>query len=64
VKKQRSIPRIEGDAEGLTNIVTSDEIWIYGYDVQTKAKSLQWVSKTSPTPNKARQVRSNVKMML
>jgi hypothetical protein len=48
----------------LTNIVTGDETWIYGYDVQTKAKSSQWVSKTSPTPNKARQVRSNVKVML
>jgi hypothetical protein len=48
----------------LTNIVTGDETWIYGCDVQTKAKSSQWVSKTSPTPNKARQVRSNVKVML
>jgi hypothetical protein len=36
----------------LTNIVTGDETWIYSYDVQTKAKSSQWVSKTSPTPNK------------
>jgi len=48
----------------LTNIVTCDETWIYGYDVQTKAKASQLVSKTSPTPNKARQVRSNVKVML
>jgi hypothetical protein len=48
----------------LTNIVTGVETRIYGYDVQTKAKSSQWVSKTSPTPHKARQVRSNVKVML
>ena len=35
-----------------------------GYDVETKVQSSQWVSKTSQPPNKSRQVRSHVKVML
>jgi hypothetical protein len=41
-----------------------DETWVYGCDVETKAKSSQWVSKTSPRPKKARQTQSNVKVTL
>ena len=37
---------------------------MYGYDVETKVQSSQWVSKTSPLPKKARQVRSHIKVML
>jgi hypothetical protein len=29
----------------LRNIITGDETWVYGYDVETKAQSSQWVSK-------------------
>lgn len=35
-----------------------------GYDVETKAQSSQWRHSGSPRPKKARQVRSNVKVML
>ena len=53
------------EVENFVNcIITGDETWVYGYDVETKAQSSQWVSKTSPRPKKARQVRSNVKAML
>ena len=48
----------------LRNIITGDETWVYGYDVETKVRSSQRVSKTSPRPKKARQVRSHVKVML
>ena len=48
----------------LKNIITGDETWIYGYDVETKAQFLQWVSKTSPGPKKAQKVWCNVKVML
>jgi len=41
-----------------------DESWVYGYDPETKAQSSQWKSPESPRPKKARQSRSNVKVML
>jgi len=37
---------------------------VYGYDVEMKVQSSQWVSKMSLQPKKARQVRSHVMMML
>ena len=37
---------------------------MYGYNVETKVQSSQWVSKTSLRPKKSRQVRSHVKVML
>ena len=48
----------------LKTIITGDETWVYGYDVETKAQSSQWKTDTSPRPKKARQVKSNVKVML
>ena len=41
-----------GDDKFLKNIITGDETWVYGYDVETKVQSSQWVSKTSPQPKK------------
>jgi histone-lysine N-methyltransferase SETMAR len=52
------------DENFMNCIINGDETWVCGYDVETKAQSSQWVSKTSPRPKKARQVRSNVKAML
>jgi len=48
----------------LKNIITGDETWVYGYDVETKVQSSQWVSETSPRSNKSRQARSHVKVIL
>jgi hypothetical protein len=48
----------------LKRIITGDETWVYGYDVETKMQSSQWVGKNSPRPKKARWVRSNMKVML
>jgi hypothetical protein len=53
-----------GDPNFISNIITGDETWMYGYDPETKQQSLQWKSQNSPWPKKARQVRSNVKFML
>ena len=36
----------------LKNITTGDEAWIYGYDVETKMQSSQWMGKGSPRPKK------------
>ena len=48
----------------MSKIITGDESWVYGYDVETKVQSSQWMSKTSPRPKKARQVRSKIKVLL
>ena len=41
----------------LKNVVTGDESWVYGYDIETKAQSAQWKWPEEPRPEKARQVR-------
>ncbi|UYV80564.1 hypothetical protein LAZ67_19000694 [Cordylochernes scorpioides] len=48
----------------ITRVITGDEAWVYGYDVETKAQSSQWKLPHEPRPKKARQVRSNVKALL
>ena len=48
----------------LKKVITGDESWVYGYDIETKAQSFQWKHTESPRPKKARQVRSNVKVLL
>ena len=61
---QESLNEVNNDAELLKRIITGDETWVYGYDVETKSQSSQWRHSGSPRPKKARQVRSNVKVML
>jgi len=52
------------DPKFLNIVTTGDESWVYGYNPDTKAQSSQWKHSTSPRPKKARQVRSNIKVML
>ena len=52
------------DPEFIKTIITGDETWVYGYDPETKFQSSKWKHPESPRPKKARQVRSNVKVML
>ncbi len=52
------------DSDFMNTIITGDETWVYGYDPETKFQSSQWKHHTSPRPKKARQVRSNVKVIL
>jgi len=61
---QELLDRANDDDNFLKSIITGDETWVYGYDVETKVQSLQWVSKMSPRPKKSRQVHSHVKVML
>ena len=42
------------DKNFLKNILTDDETWLYYYDVEKKAQSLQWVPKTSPRSKKSK----------
>jgi len=48
----------------LSKVVTGDETWCFGFDPETKQASSQWKTPNSPKPKKARQVQSNVKIML
>ncbi|UYV67597.1 hypothetical protein LAZ67_5001331 [Cordylochernes scorpioides] len=52
---------VRNDPNLLQRVITGDEAWVYGYDVETKAQSSQWKLPHEPRPKKARQVRSNVK---
>jgi histone-lysine N-methyltransferase SETMAR len=52
------------DPSFISNIITGDETWVYGYDPETKQQSSQWKSPNSPQPKKVHQVCSNVKSVL
>jgi hypothetical protein len=52
------------DENFLKRIITGNETWVYGYDVETKTQSSQWVGKNSPRMKKAWRVRSNMNVML
>ena len=55
---------VNDDPDLLKKVITGNESWLYGYDVETKAQSSQWKHTESTRPKKARQVRSNVKVLL
>jgi Transposase. len=44
--------------------ITSDETWIFQYDVQTKRQSMHWKIPASPRMKKARMSKSKFKAML
>jgi hypothetical protein len=48
----------------LETVVIGDESWMYEYDPETKVQSSQWKDPTFPKPKKARNARSNAKVIL
>ena len=52
------------DPEFVKIIITGDETWVYGYDPETKFQSSLLKHPESPWSKKAREVRSNVKVVL
>jgi hypothetical protein len=52
------------DENFLKRIITSDETWVDGYDVEMKMQSSQWVGKNSLRLKRVQRVMSNVKVML
>ncbi|XP_075738867.1 protein GVQW3-like [Rhipicephalus microplus] len=52
------------DPNFMNTIITGDESWVYGYEPETISQSSQWKHSSSRRPKKARQVCSNVKVML
>jgi hypothetical protein len=52
------------DTSFLSNVITSDETWVYAYNLETKTEPSQWKNSWSPGSKKARQVRRNMKSLL
>jgi len=48
---QELLANANGNENILKNIITGDEAWVYGYDVETRTQSLQWIGK-GPRPKK------------
>ena len=40
------------EPDSLKKVITRDELWVNGYDLETKAQSSQWESPGSPWPKK------------
>ena len=56
---QELFANANGNEKFLKNIITGDETWVSGCDVETKMQSSQWMGKGSPRPKKkARMSRS------
>ena len=60
---QEMLNDVNDDPDLLKKVITGDESWVYGSDVETKTQSSQWKHTESSRPKKARQVRSNVKVL-
>ena len=45
---QELLANANGNENFLKNIITGDDTWVYGYDVETKMQSSQWMGKGSP----------------
>ena len=56
--------RLKTDPQFLSNIITGDESWVYGYDPETKLMSSQWRTTNEPRPKKARMSKSKIKSMI
>ncbi|CAF4935511.1 unnamed protein product [Pieris macdunnoughi] len=61
---QKLLDSVRDDPNLLQRVITGNESWIFGYDVETKAQSSQWKLPHEPRLKKARQFRSSVKVML
>ncbi|UYV60110.1 hypothetical protein LAZ67_1000019 [Cordylochernes scorpioides] len=44
---------VRDDPNLLQRVITGDEAWVYGYDVETKAQSSQWKLPHEPRPKKS-----------
>ena len=61
---EQMINEVSNDSTFLQCIITGDESWVYSYDIETKALSFQWKLPSEPSLKKARQVQSDVKVLL
>ena len=56
--------KFKDDPYLLKKLITSDELWVYSYNIKTKTQSSQWKLPEEPRPKKTRQVPSDVKIFL
>ena len=61
---QKMLMMLNDDPDLLKKVITGDESWIYGYDIETKGQSSQWKRPEELRPIKAPKVWSNVKVFL
>ena len=61
---QKMLTKFNDDPDLLKRAITGHESWVFGYDIDTKAQSLQGNSPEEPRPQQARKVRTNVKVLL
>ena len=61
---QEMLITFNDDPNLLKKAVTRDDSWVYGNNIETKALSFQWKRWEEPRSKKARQIRSNVKVLL
>ena len=40
--------RAQNDPNFMSSVITGDESWVYGYDLETKQMSSQWKTASSP----------------
>ena len=58
------LERVNSDPIFIKRIITSDETWVYEFDMQTNQQASKWRLPTEPKPKKPRQSRSKIKVML
>ena len=63
-ESREMVELINSDPAVLDVLVTCNESWIYCYDPETKKQSSQWKHDGSPRPRKARQRKSNHKLLM
>ena len=39
---QEMLTTFNGDPDLLKGLITGDELWVYGYDIEAKVQSSQW----------------------
>ena len=61
---QELLANANGNEKFVKNIITGDETWVYGYDVETKMQSSQWMGKGFLRSKEVRMSRSKIKVML
>ena len=61
---QELLANPNGNENFLKNIITGDETWVYGYDVETKMRSSQWMGKRVSSTKQARMSWSKNKVLL
>ena len=44
------LTKFNDDPDLLKKLITGDESWVYGYDIEIKAQSSQWKHPEEPKP--------------